>query len=308
MKTARGMIYSMKEPPATPYAANLQNDILRVRWITGQCVQIKLPDEKILMVDPIFPHSPCWKGHVGEHIPDFTQDMIGKVNYILITHSHADHMDGIPEVLERNPEAVVLCNALFAAQASLVYHIPCGNIRPFLNGQHYRYSSFEMDTFQSTHVDLGLSADPSEFMQIMDPACAYGDAEQWTVLNGYYGTLHGTSFLITLPNGYRIGYATGTHMEELACDGRWQKNKPNFLLRHKVYYSTAGELADELSALGGQLAMPVDFESWAEEDNDVNAFATEVNAMLCSRRASQRLFVPQRYRWYQLQAGIVPLS
>lgn len=302
MKTKQGTIYPMTEPPATSYVKAMQVEILRLRWITGQCVQIRLPDDKVLMIDPIFPHSPCWKDHLGTEVEDFTQSMIGKVDYILITHSHCDHMDGIPEVLSGNKQAVVLCNEIYASQASVVYNIPCGSMRPFLNGQHYNYGSFALDTFQSTHVDLGVTADPADMMQFMKPEWAYGPKGAWERLNGFYGTLHGTSFLITLPNGYRIGYATGTCIHDLARDERWRKNLPNLLLRHKVYDTPERKFAEEIASLGGQIAMPVDFEAWLEKTNDVNGFANQVNHVLMDNNIRARLIVPQRYQWYSVSA------
>lgn len=61
----------------------------------GDCSVIKLPDEKIMMIDA------GDNGHEGEVIDFLRDNKIKKIDYLIATHPHSDHIGGMSEVISR---------------------------------------------------------------------------------------------------------------------------------------------------------------------------------------------------------------
>ena len=83
----------------------MRTESVKIRWITTCCFEVVLPNGKVILFDP-------WTGK-SEGYPDFTvetgmtaADFTG-ADYIILTHAHFDHTEGVPELHKALPEVPV---------------------------------------------------------------------------------------------------------------------------------------------------------------------------------------------------------
>ena len=292
MATDLNAIQALNDFPQTPYQSGLSTNTLRFRWIHGQCFQFELPDGKVLMTDPFFPQNP--KAWTREDTPMLDVETLGQVDYITINHSHFDHTANLADVFQKS-SPVVICDRIFARDLSAAYQIPEYNICPIVPGMSYQFPSFRLDTVQGKHNDIGTVSDLSGAM-FADPANPVVGP-----LNSY-GCLFNTSFLFTLTNNYRIGFAAGVAVEAMA--DAWKANGPDLLLRQRLVYATPQSFAKDCEALNGQLILPMHHDACFDWNSDMNAYSEEVNRLLAQDGSRMRMFNPMRLKWYRICLGI----
>ena len=203
MATDIRAIKALNDFPETPYEPTASQNVLEFRWIHGQCFQFRLPDGKVLMTDPFLPQNPkAWR---RENTPVLDLNELGPVDYVTINHSHFDHTSDLPAVFKEN-SPIVICDRIFARELSAAYQVPEYNIWPIVPGMTYQFDSFRLDTVAGKHNDIGGPCDLE--------GARFGDPENTMVgpLNSY-GCLFNTSFLFTLTNHYRIGFAAGVDVK-----------------------------------------------------------------------------------------------
>lgn len=293
MATDISKIQALDDFPETPYQPSLRTASLQFRWIHGQCFQFRLPDGKVLMTDPFFPQHP--RAWVRENTPRFDLADLGTVDYVAINHAHFDHTANLPNLFQSN-SPIVICDRIFARELSCAYQILEYNICPILPGQTYRFPSFWLDTVQGRHNNIGSICD-LEGKQFQDPT--YPKAG---LLNSY-GCLFNTSFLFTLPNHFRIGFAAGVDVAAMA--EAWRDVGPNLLLRQRLVYAAPEEYAQDCMSLGGQMVVPMHHDASFDWNSDMNAYAKSVNQLFAENSSHLRMFNPKRMRWYTVQMGIL---
>ena len=79
---------------------------------------------------------------------------------VLVTHSHSDHVCGLPVLLKRFPELSVYANVMTAESVASELGVPDGSFVCFENGQSFGVSSFEILPFQVPHD----TSDPVGFL------------------------------------------------------------------------------------------------------------------------------------------------
>lgn len=292
MATDISAIKALDDFPETPYQTDAVNASLQIRWIHGQCFQFRLPDGKVLMTDPFFPQHPkAWR---HENTPLLDLDDLGQVDYVTINHSHFDHTANLPDIF-RNNKPIVICDRMFARELSCAFQIPEYQIFPIVPDMSYDLPSFHLDTVHGRHNDLGGICD-LEGTRFAEP-----DSPMVGPLNSY-GCLFNTSFLFTLSNNFRIGFAAGVDVDAMA--DTWKRRGPNLLLRQRLVYAKPEEYAKDCEALGGQLILPMHHDACFDWNTDMNAYTAEVNRLLSGDDCPMRMFNPQRLKWYTIQIGI----
>ena len=292
MATDLSSIKALDDFPPTPYQNGAENISLRFRWIHAQCFQFELPDGKVLMTDPFFPQNPkAWR---RDNTPAFNLDDMGHVDYITINHSHFDHTSNIGDVFKSN-SPIVICDRMFARELSNAYSVPEYNICPIVPGLQYRFDSFVLDTVPGKHNDIGGSCD-LEGKRFANPEIPASGP-----LNSF-GCLFNTSYLYTLTNHFRIGFAAGVDVKTMAR--AWDGKGPNLLLRQRLVYAETQDYARECIELGGQIVLPMHQDASLDFNADMNAYAWEVNRYFIENGANMVMFNPQRLKWYTVQLGV----
>lgn len=285
-------IKALNDFPETPYEPTASQNVLEFRWIHGQCFQFRLPDGKVLMTDPFLPQNPkAWR---RENTPVLDLNELGPVDYVTINHSHFDHTSDLPAVFKEN-SPIVICDRIFARELSAAYQVPEYNIWPIVPGMTYQFDSFRLDTVAGKHNDIGGPCDLE--------GARFGDPENPVVgpLNSY-GCLFNTSFLFTLTNHYRIGFAAGVDVKGMAA--AWKGIGIDLLLRQRLVYAKPEEYAEDCKLLGGQLIVPMHHDAAFDWNADMNAYARDVNGLLRQDGVPMAMFNPQRLKWYKVQTSI----
>lgn len=292
MATDISKILPLDDFPATPYETSAASVSLRFRWIHGQCFQFELPDGKVLMTDPFFPQNQkAWK---QDNTPLLDMENLGHIDYVTINHSHFDHTDNLADVFQKS-SPIVICDGIFARELSAAFQIPEYRIFPIVTGMTYQFPSFRLDTIHGTHNDIGTVCDLTGG-RFADPA-----SPMVGPLNSY-GCLFNTSFLFTLTNHFRIGFAAGVDVDGMTR--AWKDSGPDLLLRQRLVYARPEEFAKDCMDLGGQMVVPMHHDACFDWNSDMNAYTQEVNNLLKQSGTSMRMFNPQRMKWHTVQMGI----
>lgn len=71
----------------------------RIRWLGAAGIEIEI-DDKIIAIDPYFTRIPFWQLFLGYITPDagLVKTYLPRCDYILVTHSHYDHLLDVPEI------------------------------------------------------------------------------------------------------------------------------------------------------------------------------------------------------------------
>ena len=114
-------------------------------------------------------------------------------------------------------------------------------------GHTYRFPDFRLDVYYGSHHALtGLGFDNYTFTEKLSGIKGTEALDQ-------YGSLFNTNFMLTLPNGYKVGSVAG--IDNLNQAEAWRNNQPNLLLHQRMVYTKPEDYAQEESELRGQLGI-----------------------------------------------------
>ncbi|MHB0870884.1 MAG: MBL fold metallo-hydrolase, partial [Chloroflexota bacterium] len=73
---------------------------IRLRWLGTAGIELST-DQEVLAVDPFFTRPPFRRIWFGRVFPDrrLVAAKLPRCNYVLVTHSHWDHLMDVPEVV-----------------------------------------------------------------------------------------------------------------------------------------------------------------------------------------------------------------
>lgn len=287
-------IMQLKEDSAIPYANRVESYGIKIRWIHGQCFEIRLPDGKYLITDPWFEDIKGEKTYISA-------DELEGCDYITINHAHFDHFQGVPEIFKKF-KPTIICDGMYARELSQVYKIDAGYFFPVVAGQSYQLDSFRLETTHGMHNFLVGS-----FSDIDDTAGQ--DAKRG--IHGFsrlssYGCLFNTNFMFILPNNLRIGFAAGIDNENQ--QEAWRHKGPNILMHQRMCFTSVDEYVEEIEMLKGQIVIPMHHDASYPYNADMNLFAEEVNKKLIERGSTARCLNPKRGQWYSISTGMVAVD
>ncbi len=300
----------------TPYITNMNSEALKIRWISVQCYEIKLPGGKTIVTDPFYLDE-----HVFDDIPEekltknqkvekkvyaqsgFSVDDFTGADYILINHVHGDHINLLGELWERF-HGRVLVPADVAMEVAKVFDIPYGTIYPLYPGNTYYFDDFTLKVYPGAHdnraIREGKFQRPSDIETLTAPTVGFG--LPGNCLFGPLGTLFDYNYLIETKNNYRIDFQAGRDFEEHVQHVK--KECPNLMLCHRIRSYSAEKYAEMIQHMGAQLCMPLHHNNARATGEDLNEYFNQVNNCLIEAGSNARAFNPEPYRWYQIQTGI----
>lgn len=128
-------------------------DPLKFRWLGVAGIEITA-NGQTLLADPFFTRPPLHNVLWGRVKPDKDRVFghIRKGNFILITHSHYDHLLDVPAVVEKTG-AVVLGSAN-TCRLLEICGVPAAGIRQVEVGDNFNLGRFNIRVFPARHVPL----------------------------------------------------------------------------------------------------------------------------------------------------------
>ena len=282
-----------------PYEDAIASQVIRIRWVQAQCYEIKLPNGKTIVTDPFFQQALPGKSSYYSIPHGINVDSFEGCDYVLMNHPHADHILNLGDIY-RKFEPLIICDTRYAFEISECFDIPFGKIFPVSMNQSYLFEDFRLNTYPAIHNPMGklsgatMPPDVSEHM--------FGEAGAGLGKLDAMGCLANMNFLFTLHNRFKIGFAAGTDIANLA--EAWRINGPDLLLRQRMVFAEAEEFADEVDRLGGTIALPIHHEVAFSHNADMHAFVDQANQALRERKSSAKILNPKRMQWYQISVGI----
>ncbi|MDO4267282.1 MAG: MBL fold metallo-hydrolase [Eubacteriales bacterium] len=299
---------------AEPYVSKMDSTALKLRWISVQCYEIRLPGGKVLVTDPFYWDISHFDGitnltknqKMEKQVyaqSGFSADDFTGADYILLNHVHGDHSNLTGELWNRF-YGRVLVPADCAMEVAKTYDIPYGAIYPLYPGNTYYFEDFTLKTYPGAHDNRAFR--DGIFKRPSDPGALYHGSEGFGIpcpsLLGPLGAMYNLNFLIETKNNYRIDFSAGRDFEEHLEHAR--KERPNLMLRHRIRSYTPEQYADMIEQMGAQLMLPLHHNNARASGEDLNAYMRNVNDILISRNSTARVFNPEPYRWYQICTSI----
>lgn len=273
------------------------------RWINCQCFEIRLPGGKTIITDPCYDYPENPDSPLADlfRLRGFTTNDIDACDYIILNHTHGDHIANLGELIRRF-SPVVICHSGVAAEIAKVYEdMELTSIYPVDYDGRYYFDGFRMDTFHGVHKPQRFtwrrSMEEGDIMT-QDPGLS-----RLHTLGGFFNL----NYLLTLENGFRIAFVGGTND---GMDERLRELCPNIALRNKItndldVEQVAGDWYQFMAQSRAQFVIPMHFEVW---ENQEPGFAKQTFRR-ANEKAEQsglhcRIMSPERTQWYQVSMGI----
>ncbi len=299
-----------------PYLNEISSEALRLRWISVQCYEIRLPNGKVLVTDPFYLDAERFDGISEEELTknqklekqiyaqrDFSVDEFTGADYILLNHVHGDHSNLVGKLWHKF-YGRVLVPAACAEEVAKTFDIPYAAIYPLYPGNTYYFDDFTLKVYPGAHDNRAFRE--GKFQRPSDPRCLYDGSEGFDIpcpsRFGPLGSMFNCNYLIVTQNNFKIDFQAGRDFEEHAC--HLTEERPNLMLCHRIRSYSVEKYAGMIEQMGAQLCLPLHHNNARAKDEDLNAYFNELNEVLRAHGSPARGFNPEPYRWYSVQTGI----
>ena len=284
--------------------SNLEINSLQVRYFAYNCLEIKLPDGKTLLVDP------CLRKEGGFACGYDVGELEG-ADYVFVNHSHEDHVASLGEVYDRF-HPIILANAAISYELAKLYDIPYVRFIPFVTGDEFDFDSFRIQIVHGRHNNYV----PGQFMVRpsgrRDELCPgngikleYDDPVAQEL--AWKGSMYGSNFLLTTKNNLRIGlFAGNPGMTDPQDRNTWKMLRPDIIFAHREKYTNnyADRMADILEITGARVLVPIHIEDAYSGKYNPAEYVNAINERCEQRGIAGRCMFFERGRWYRFYTGV----
>ena len=191
---------------------NKQADI-RLRWCGVAFYEITLPDGTVIITDPAqyqYPENMVAEKDYLRYADRGAEEILERVDYILISHIHFDHVQDLTGVMDKFPDARVIVPDSSAVALCLEKNYSTLKRNIFAAGQldEIRFPEFTLNSFAGKHT-VFASTDPflgnfreQDFRG--DYKNADGSTDYIKALFWAAGGFDPRNYLLTLPDGRKI--------------------------------------------------------------------------------------------------------
>lgn len=278
----------------------LSTESCRFRWINCQCFEIRLPNGKTIITDPCYdyPENPNVPLANLFRLKGFTTEDIQNCDYVILNHTHGDHISNLGEVIQKFSPTVI-CHTGVAAEIAQVYReTELTSIYAVDYQGTYYFDGFSMETFHGEHKPQTFTWKRS--MEEGDIISQNPDLARLHTLGGLFNM----NYLLTFDNGFRLAFVGGTNdgMEE-----RLRTLRPNIVLRNKLTNSmdleqVAKDWYGFMEESYAQIVVPMHFEVWENQQPGFSGQTFDrANEMAVENGLNCRILTPKRTEWYSMQ-------
>ena len=277
----------------------LRSESCGLRWINCQCFEIRLPNGRTIVTDPCYDYPENPKDPIGDlfRLRGFTTDDLEGCDYLILNHTHGDHMANLEEVIMKFRPTVICHSGVAAEIAQVCQDMELTSLYAVDYDGTYYFDCFKLETFHGTHK-------PQKFTwrQSMADGDVISGQEKLSRLHTL-GGLFNMNFLITQDNGFRIAFIGGLD------DGMAQRLRtlrPNIALRNKItnerdVEKVAGDWYEFMEKSQAQMVIPMHFEVWENmEPGFARKTFSRANEMAEEKGLSCRMMSPERTQWYRI--------
>ena len=284
--------------------SKLSVQTLKMRYFAYNCMEIKLPDGKTLVIDP------CIKKE-GRYDCGYDSDILEGCDYVLVNHSHMDHVASLGEVYERF-QPTVLAHGATVWDLATYFDIPYIKMVPFTSGDCFDYGCFQVQILPGRHNPGAMfMVKPSEktdeaIADRLAPKSLGGLAERLNQM----GTIFNSNFLITLSNNVRIALFAGNPGMIAPEDANlWKQIRADIVLAHRAltsYENWAERMANVLAVTGARILIPIHIDNKFLEKEDPRHYVGCINEVCEKKGIMGRAIILERAKWYQFSTCVEP--
>ncbi len=163
---------------------------IKFRWLNDACYEIELPTGAHILIDPYIDHS---------ENSTLTVQAIKRADYVLISHTHFDHVLELGDIFERFAPKIYV-GAQSALELARYYRLPADKVTPCWPGGAFDTPDFTLEVFQGKHVPLGDWNNPSGWKGFGEENQLPPEIEALNVC----GSFEYCNYRITTPNNQRL--------------------------------------------------------------------------------------------------------
>lgn len=286
------------------FTTNLNVPYLKLRYFAFNCLEIKFPSGKTLVVDPCLIKE-------GRFSCGYDESVLEGCDYVYVNHTHADHVASLDKVYDRF-KPLVMANSAVAYDLATFYDIPYIQIIPYVSGDTFDFGDFKLDILHARHALNNMrrpSGKEDDFENVffkagMKPIEYSSPLEEKL---GNLGTLFNNNFVMTLPCNLKIGFFAGNPGLTAPEDREmWKTLKPDIIFAHRAKYTVdyANMMADVLELTGARLMMPLHMEDAYSGAYDPAEYTANVNKVCQERGLTGRMMFLERAKWYEFYSGV----
>ena len=292
----------------TSYIKNEESVALKLRWISVQCYELKLPTGKVIVTDPFYLDQSYYDTHPGNEkekkvygSKDFSVDDFTGADYMILNHVHADHCNLVGKLWEKF-HGRVLVPGPCALEIAKTFNIPPQAVYPIYPGNTYYFDDFTLKVYPGAHDVRGFRE--GRFNRFSDEmkVCNMMDMPEGINELMPLGSIYNFNFMLTTLQNFKIDFSAGRDFEGHARN--IMEDSPNVLLRHRIRTYTPEEYAAQLERIGAQYILPLHHNNARASDEDLNVYMEKTNAILRKHGSPARAFNPEPYKWFKIYTGI----
>ena len=275
----------------------IESQSFRFRFINCQCFEIRLPGGKTIITDPCYDFPKETKIQKLFGLDGFHTSDLEACDYVILNHTHGDHIANLGEVIERfSPK--VICQSGVAAEIAAAYpDMELTSIYPVDYDGVYFFDGFKLETFHGEHKPQRTTF--RKCMEESDPITGDPRFKKLRLLGGIFNM----NYLLTLDNGFRAAFVGGT--DDGMCE-RLRSIRPNLVFRNKLenemdVEKVAGEWYSFMKNSFCQFVVPMHFEVWEHQEPGFSKKTFErANQLARENQILSRMVPVERTKWYEL--------
>lgn len=262
-------------------------NVLSLRWLHCAGYEIKLPNEKTIVIDPFLTMN---------NFDGFTWENIEGADYILLTHTHGDHTSDVGRLIDKFGSKLIVgqmaCNSIVE-----YFDLNYSYIWPVVPGEHLNFPDLTLDVYYGKHSELFRDDyKPSEVHRmpgIGGPEGSYRDSN-------HFGGMEFLNYGITTKEGLRILVAGGIGEDDNIYEEA-KKFRPNLVLRQVNSMCPPKEYAMQVAPFQAQLVFPHHHEKIPQQYGiSIEEYCSQVNEELENLKSRTRMVYPEKFHWVDI--------
>lgn len=270
----------------------MNTNCLQFRWINASCYEFKLPDGRVITIDPFLDRGD----------PNFTVDDMLTPDYVFLTHTHFDHIMELGELMNRNDGAKLFVSDVTATPLADYFQIKFGQVYAVDNGVKLDVDGIGILPSKGKHSRFKVRSRESLawLAGAAEEECGAKGQEELMLL----GSTIYTDFVITLPYNLKM-FITGGDMTFSVPYSTAKEQEPFIVIRQVSNLDSPEQYAEIVAKLGGKIVLPHHQEHPEKRlGMPMAEFVERANAHLAKIAPGMVMLHPQQYKWYELGISV----
>ncbi|MBR4040363.1 MAG: MBL fold metallo-hydrolase [Clostridia bacterium] len=269
----------------------MNTSAVRIRWMNDACYEIRLPNGKAVLIDPYIDES---------KYAQLTYDDVDQADYVLISHTHFDHVVGLSAILSRF-EPQIYVGSVSGMELAHQYDIPGYLMNLCSAGDEIVTEDFILRCFRGRHTKIGPIDKPSNWEENV----RHEGLDPNTVALNMLGSYEYMIYELELPSKLRILVWGGAATEDAIAQAAHYD--PDITIA-QLPRETPEQIGRLYAAIGGRVIFPHHhdfFVAQGEAGMKIISDTVETAARLAPDTV---ICCPKKGVWYSVQTGIDPVE